>query len=187
MKKIFILGIWICCCISYTFSQTYTATLAIGDVFVSGLKAGDEIIVPIRLIEKSGGYISGFSLFLEFDHKILSWRGTYLEPLNGVRNFHKNTQYSNTGNWVFNDNSNQVAAIWYDPTFVGQEVLPKDILFEIVFTYNGGKFNDSNKVLSWGTTFDEIEGQVVRGVTELYSEIPDFYELTLINGTINLK
>ena len=45
-------------------TNTTHATIAIGEVDISKLKPGDDVMVPVKLVEKSGGLIAGFQLFI---------------------------------------------------------------------------------------------------------------------------
>ena len=165
------------------YNQTYTATLAIDNVDISNLNQGDEIVIPVKLVKKSGGKIVGFQLFIEYDHSIITWKGSHENPLNGIINFHMNLPYLKQ-NWLFNDNGIFLAVSWSDDTSPGIEILDGEILFEYIFTYNGGLNKNEELELVWGTTFQQEEGKVVRGETEMYSDLFDNYELTLINGRI---
>jgi len=164
-------------------SQTFTAKLSIDNVHVPELKPGDTIFVPVKLVELSGGRIAGFQLYLEFDHSQLEWIGSYENPLPGIKNIHKNISF-NTASWVINDTDKQLAVIWIDPTFRGQEIKANDILFEALFICKSKDVTKLNSKLKMGTVFEEVDGRIVRGVTELYSEIPDSYSLKFIDGGI---
>ncbi|MCD4664327.1 MAG: hypothetical protein K8R68_03585 [Bacteroidales bacterium] len=183
MKKHFILLTIFLFNISFLFSQTYTAKLSIDAINVSELKPGDDIVVPVRLVKKSGGMIVGFQLFIEFDHSLFSWKGVSESPLPGVINFNKNMLY-NPADWLFNDNGNQMVALWNDPKLIGVEMNDGDIFFEYVFTYSGGLNTGDNSVLSWGETFEMENAVVVRGVTEMYSDKFDYFVLTKQDGKI---
>ena len=176
MKKHFIFLTIFLFNISFLFSQTYTAKLSIDAINVSELKPGDDIVVPVRLVEKSGGMIVGFQLFIEFNHSLFSWKGVSESPLPGVINFNKNMLY-NASDWLFNDNGNQMVALWNDPKLTGVEMNDGDIFFEYVFTYLGGLNTGDNSVFSWGETFEQESGVVVRGITEMYSEKFDHFIL----------
>jgi hypothetical protein len=168
------------------FSQNYSATLAVGEVNVKQLKPGDDLIVPVILKEKSGGRLATFQLFIGFDHNLLSWKGTWEDPLPGIRNFNVNMPYS-SASWVINDNGNQMVAVWDDPNFKGVDMKNGEVFFEIVFTYKGGLTAGAKSILNWGDTYEDIEGKLVRGKTELYDEDLKNFTLTTIDGILNNK
>ena len=164
-------------------SQKYTATIAIDKVDVSSIKPGDEVVVPVRLVEKSGGLVSELQFFIEFDHSIFKWNGSFEEASSGIRNCHKNMPYS-PKTWMLNDNGNQLVCLWSDPTFAGVQMENGDAFCEYVFIYQGGMTADKTYSFSWGSNYEDVGGKLVRGVTELYSEIPDFFTLTKIDGFV---
>lgn len=183
MKKIIVLIFLLIAISVVSMSQNYTATVAVGDVNLSKLKPGDDVIVPVKLKEKSGGLIATFQLFIGFDHSLLTWKGTWENPQPGIKNIHKNMPYSSAA-WVINDNGNQMVAVWDDPNFKGVEMKNGDVFFEIIFTYKGGLADGANSVMNWGDTYEDIEGKLVRGKTEIYDEGLKNFTLTMINGTI---
>ncbi len=164
-------------------SQTYSANISIDSVYISDLEPGDEIRIPIRFISSSGGLIIGFQFFIEFDHSLFSWNGTNAAPLTGVKNINEKMPFSQN-NWLFNDNGNQMVALWDDPNFNGINMHYGDIFFEYVFTYKGGLKIGMTSALTWGSTFELLEGNLIRGTTELYSEQLDLYNLTKEDGVI---
>ena len=170
--------------ITVLFSQSYyTARLSIDTIDISGLEPGDDVVVPVRLLEKSGGLVIGFQFFIEFDHSVLKWKGTYELPLPGVIDFNENMPF-NHGDWLFNDNGNQMVALWEDPGFDGIEMEDGEIFFKYIFTYLGGLDTNDQTPLTWGETFEQDEGKVVRGETEMFSEKLDYFVLTKQNGAI---
>lgn len=186
MKKILIVSALILWCFNLSIAQTYTATLAIDDVVVQDLKPGDDVIVPVKLVEKSGGLIAGFQLFIGYDHTLFTWKGTTDDPLPGIRSVHPNCKYS-PGDWIFNDNGNQFVAIWIDPALSGVQINNGDIIGEFVFKYNGGLNPGDKSLLIWGDAFELNEGVVVKGPTELTSELIDIFVLKFINGSITIR
>ncbi|MCD4790655.1 MAG: hypothetical protein K8R37_11705 [Bacteroidales bacterium] len=183
MKKYFISGVLIFFMFGIAFSQTYSAAISVKTIDISKLKPGDEIVISIRLDEKSGGLIAGFQFFIEYDHSIISWNGTWDSPLTGVKSFYRNMPYE-SDSWLFNDTGNQIAASWTDPNNKGVEMANGDIFFEFVFTYMGGLERGKNSRLVWGETFEQKNGVVVRGVSEMYSEKLDYFVLTKQDGEI---
>jgi hypothetical protein len=183
MKKLIVLSFLLSVCIGISISQTYKATLSIDDVDISDLKPGDDVIVPIRFVEISGGKFLGFQLFVGFDHNILSWKGTAENPLPGIRSLNPKMSFE-VSSWIFNDNSNQMAGIWSPPGFDGLEFKGGELILEYIFTYKGGLQPGEVSPLIWGDTFEMTEGIVKKGPTEIVSEKLDNYVLTLINGSI---
>lgn len=164
-------------------AQNYTATIAIGEVDISKLEPGDDVIVPVKFIEKSGGKITTFQLFIGFDHSILQWKGTWEEPQPGIINVHKNMPYNNTS-WLFNDNGNQMVALWEDLNLVGIDIENGSIFFEIVFTYKGGVSAGMTSDFIWGDFYEEVNGNYVNGKTEIWDENVNSFNLTMINGIL---
>lgn len=184
MKKLAI-GIFILFILSiFTFGQTYKATLAIEDIDISNIEVGGEIVVPIKLVNTSGGKIIGFQFFIEYDHSIITWKGSNKDPLLGIVNFHAKIPYS-PDTWLFNDNGTFLAVSYSDSNSPGVSINDDEIFFEYLFTYNGGLEKNKKLEIVWGTTFEQEEGLVVRGKTEMYSELLDYFELELINGAIS--
>lgn len=183
MKKYIISVILIFFMSGIIFSQSYTATLSIDTISVSNLNPGEDIVVPVRLFEKTGGLIIGFQFFIEFDHSLFSWKGSNESPLSGVINLNKNMPYD-SDDWLFNDNGNQMVALWSDPNFNGVEMNDGDVFFEYVFTYLGGLNTGDKSEITWGETSEINDGLVVRGVTEMYSEKFDYFVLTKKGGEI---
>lgn len=162
-------------------AQNQSATLAVGEVSVRNLKPGDEVKVPITLKTKSGGLFAAFQLFISFDHSLLEWKGTWQNPLTGVINIHENTPFDEAS-WVINDNGNQFVAVWDDPNFNGADLKNGDLFFDIVFIYKGGLAEGSKSIMVWGDTYEDINGKLVRGKTEIYDENLKEFDLTTING-----
>jgi hypothetical protein len=181
MKKIIVSVFWIILIGTVTCAQKLTATLSIDKVDISGLKAGDEISVPVRLVNMSGEKLLGFQLFVNFDHMLLVWPANIDDPAKGVKNISNELPYSG-GGWMFNDNGNQFVALWNDPGLLGINVSDDIILFEIVFIYQGGLLKGTNTVLNWGQTYEIAEDKLVKGPTEMYDENGDKFELTLTEG-----
>lgn len=185
MKKILLLCIVLTLFGKFTQSQTYSATLSIGKVDVSALKPGVEVVVPVKLVTKSGGMIAGFQFFIEFDHSLLEWKGTYEKPLTGVKDFEKNMPFSSE--WLFNDNGNSMVAIWTDPKTTGVPMDNGNLFFSYIFTYKGGLKPGMESPLVWENESKIENNKVVKGVTEMYSEKLDYFILTKENGSIFMK
>ncbi|MBM3435304.1 MAG: hypothetical protein FJY07_03690 [Bacteroidetes bacterium] len=164
-----------------SYAQKLTATLSIDNVDISGLKAGDEISVPVRLVKKTSEKLLGFQLFVNFDHKLLMWPANIDDPAKGVKGISEEIPYSG-GGWMFNDNGNQFVALWNDPSLLGKEVPSNMILFEMVFIYQGGLMKGTNTVFSWGQTYEIVDDKLAKGPTEMYDENGDQYALTLTEG-----
>jgi hypothetical protein len=183
MRKIFVFVLFNICFFYAGFSQSKNVTLSIGEVDIRGLNPGDEIIIPVSLVGKTDALIGGFTLFINFDHNIMSWKGTLDEPENGVRNVHPKLPLAN-GWWIFNDNGNQMVALWDDGTFKGINIYDGDLLFEFVFTYKGGLNKGERSNLTWGTIYEVVDGRLVRGITEMYDESVINYSIKTIDGFI---
>jgi hypothetical protein len=184
MKKL----IWI---IFYVFiasmlveAQNYTATIGIGEVNISGLNIGDEVVVPVKLIKKTGGLFSILQFYIEFDHSILKWKGSYKDPLPGIRTFQRNMAYAPEA-WAFNDNGYQLVALWNDPKFMGVSVEDGDTIVAFVFTLTNLPVKDKSYFFRWSDTNEYLEGRLIKGVTEIIDEssVKNF-DLIKIDGEI---
>ena len=140
MKKFLLVIIVFLLSTGQTFTQTSDATLAIDDVNIINLPVGDDVIVPVRLESMDPPtLIIGLEFLIEFDHNILTWKGTMANPLPGVENFNPVMPYS-PADWMFfiNPDMNVLSMSWTDPTFYGVNVDEGDQFFDLIFTYNGG-------------------------------------------------
>ena len=182
MKKYIFLFILVFLSVGNLFSQTYNAVLSIDTIYLKGVKIGDEITVPIRLNYKSGGQIIGFQFFIEFDHSLFTWKGTSKNPLDGVNRINNKMPY-NSADWLFNDNGNQMVALWL-PTDSKVDMNKGELFFEYIFVYNGGNCNGTKCLFYWGMKNEQKDGKIVRGKTEMYSEEMDLFDLSLNNGII---
>lgn len=184
MKKYIILCLSIILFEGSIFSQSLSkATIVIDKVDISSLQAGDKVFVPIRLKAVSDIAITGFQLFIEFDHSFLSWDATWENPESGIKSINPLTPFSEN-DWLFNDNGNHVVALWSDPKFNGIMLRNDELFFEIIFTYLGGVESGMESVLTWGTKLEQQDGKVVKGPTEIYDANLSLFELTLIDGAI---
>jgi hypothetical protein len=170
-------------CYYYSFSQELTATLLVDKVNITGKKAGEEVIVPVRLMEKSKGKVLGFQFFIDFNHDVLYWPGHIDEPLKGVRNINDEMPFEEDG-WVFNDNGNQIVALWNDPGLMGKDLPGGIVLFEIVFILQNNVNDGLNMTLSWGETYEIVDDKLAKGPTEMYDEDGEKYTLKYVNGEI---
>lgn len=167
-------------------AQMYSATIAIDNVDVSKLTPGEKVAVPVRLVEKTGGLISEIQFFIEFDHSVFVWNGTFEEPAKGIENCHPNMPWDNK-NWMLNDNGNQLVVLWGEPAFKGVEIKNGKAFCEFIFIYKGLNANSKECFFSWGDEYEDINGRLVRGATEMLSEIPDLFTLTMINAKVKIK
>lgn len=187
MKKIIVIGFFLFAAFNISAAQTYSATIALDKIDISNKKAGDDVIVPVRLVEKSGGLMAGLQLFIGFDHSKFSWKGTTDNPLPGIKNLNSLMPYM-PNVWIFNDNGSQLAASWIDPNLTGIDVANGSVIVEYVFTYKGGLKAGEESPLIWGETFELTDGRATKGATEMTSELMNNYKLTKINGAFtNLK
>jgi hypothetical protein len=183
MRKKIILGLFISLFVNIVIAQTYNATIAIEEVNVSGSMAGEDIIVPVRLVEISGGLIMGFQFYIEFDHSVLTWKGSSNDPLTGIAKIPKDLPYD-PADWVFNDNGSQIAAIYMDNDLKGYAARNGELFFELIFTYNGGLGQGNSTPLIWGEVAEIKDGMVLKGETKMASEKLDYYILKKINGLV---
>jgi hypothetical protein len=89
-----------------------------------------------------------------------------------------------TEDWLFNETGYQLATSWFDPTFAGVDLSDESIIIEFIFTYKGGLQKGGVSEVTWGSEAVEENGRIVKGVTELYSELLDYYVLSNENGSI---
>lgn len=178
-----VLFLFLCITSTALFSQKLTASLAVENVSLSGLQLGDEVIVPVTLVEKSNEKLLGFQLFINFDHKLFLWPATIDNPEKGFRNCASEMPFSG-GGWMFNDNGNQFVALWNDPELLGIDIPAGTVLFDIVFIYKGSVDENSAMVLSWGQTYEIVDDKLAKGPTEVYDADGEKFTLTLIDGKI---
>jgi hypothetical protein len=183
MKKYLFILLFAAINCSYSFSQTYSATLSIKDIDIKDLKPGDQFTMPVILKEKTGGKITGLQLFIGFDHALFAWNGTADDPESGIKQLHKAMPYL-PNDWVFNDNGSQMAGAWIDPNYKGIDIKNGDVIVEYIFTYKGGLKPGGESDLIWGDKFEIIDGRATQGATEITSELIDTYILKNINGKI---
>jgi hypothetical protein len=183
MKKIIVLCSLLTIIVISAIAQNNSITVAVGDINVSGLKPGDDVSVPVKMVKKSGGKLAVFQIFIDFDHTLLSWKGTWEAPLTGIKNIHKNMPYREDA-WLFNDNGSQMVAVWDDPNFTGIDVNDGDVLYEIMFTYKGGLTVGNSSLFKWGDTYEDVDGKLLRGKTEFYDDSSNTFILNTINGSI---
>lgn len=146
-------------------AQTYYATIKIDDVDISSSNIGDEIIVPITLVNKSYfGTILEIAFQLHFDQTYLTWLG----PTNGVQNFHTNLPMPD---WYFDLYASQITAWWSGWDAISMS--NGDIFFELVFTYNGGLSPGNSSLITWNS-----------GAS--YMAYPPYepFDLTLYDGSV---
>jgi hypothetical protein len=184
MKKIIILCLIAICNTYLAESQTYTATIEIGKASITDLKAGDEIIIPLRLAEKSGGLIWGFQFFINYDHTVLAWKGTVENPLTGVKSFNEKIPYSKS-DWLFNDTGYQIACSYTGgATSGGVDIKNGEIFLEYIFVYKGGLKRGEFSGINWGRENVLPPEDVFKGITEMYSELMDYFELKYNDGEV---
>jgi uncharacterized membrane protein len=162
-KLLFILVLFISANLMYS----QTATIRLGDFDVTGLVPGDKVYVPIYVDAiSSPGDIITMQMFFAYDHSVLTWDGTFANPLNGVQNFHPNFPYGTpNGSWLFNDNGEVLGCLWDDAA--GAHIMPAGgMFFEYKFTYHGGE-----TTLQWSPD-----------LTELNDGNFNLYELTFVDG-----
>jgi hypothetical protein len=136
MKKCLLILSVVLLGVSMSFSQTYNATLKVGDVDLTGISVGGTVEVPIYLQAKdAGSLITGFQFFVAFDHNILEWQGTYANPVPGVP--YMNPAFVggyNSSDWLFNDNGVEMVGLWLDPSFMGIDIPDGGIFWTYSFT-----------------------------------------------------
>ena len=159
MKKVVFIFLMLIMGASYSFAQ-YDATVRVPDIDITGLNAGDTFIIPFIMDSKTaGGLITGFQTYIDFDHTIMSWNGTFADPTPGVSYFNPLMPYNGNGNdWTINDNTgeNAMFAFWMDPNFMGVDVPDGDTFIAFIFTYNGGLDDNEQISILWNTQYTSI-------------------------------
>ena len=183
MNRYIVLGLFLFCLMGIGFSQEGKLTLSIGEVKVAKLNPGDKVIVPITLNNESGIKIVGMQLFVGFDHNILTWDGTMSNPTPGIQNFNENCPYSSS-EWMFNDNGNQMGALWNEPSISAIAFNGSNILFEYIFTYKGGIGKGETSQLIWGKEYKDMDGRLVLGKTEVYDGDLKPIDINLVDGKL---
>jgi hypothetical protein len=165
--------------------QKYLATIGIDDVDLKKNAIGEDVIIPIRLIEKSGGLFSILQFYIDYDHALLRWKGSYQNPLPGINKFHINMSYTQES-WAFNDNGYEVIALWNDPKFQGVNVETNEVMIELIFTIVDKLALGNTSTISFSTKNEYIEGRQVRGVTEIIDETSiNSFQLSTRSGIIH--
>ena len=160
---------------SVTFAQPFDITFGIPDVDVSTLNVGDDVIVPVIMVSRvptgvPGSMVIGFDLFIGFDHTYLTWKGTNPAPLTGVQNFHALCPYA-PADWLFNDNGTEMVALWQDPSYLGADFEDGAVLFEYIFTYEGGLVGSSPLLWGWAKSLQgDNQIQMVKGITAAFTD-----------------
>jgi uncharacterized membrane protein len=175
MKKL-LLSIGLILYSAIMFAQS-TATLSFGSTDLTGYNPGDKVYVPINCDAITPPATSGFQFFIEFDHTVLSWDGSTANPLPGAQNFHPNIQY-NSSEWLFFDNGVSLGCSFLDNNFLSRNINSGETFLVYVFTYLGGETelvwqlsDKGNQTYKFG-----------KGVTEMYDENFEYFDLTLIDG-----
>ncbi len=165
---------------TFTFAQ-FDITFGVPDVDISTLNVGDDVIVPVLMVNRTptgvpGSMVIGFDLFVGFDHDLLTWKGTNPNPTPGVINFHSYfTGGYNPSDWLFNDNGTEMVALWTDPTYLGGDFEDGAVLFEYVFTYEGGLDPGGSSPFTWGIS-KSLQGdsenkiKMVKGITSAFTD-----------------
>jgi hypothetical protein len=107
-------------------------------------------------------------------------------PKSGVKNFNPKMPLEG-GGWVFNDNGNQMVDIWDDASFKVIDMKNGELFCEYIFTYKSELAKGDSSVLSWGKTYEVVDGRLVKGMTEIYDESVGSIILTMINGSLRNK
>lgn len=160
------------------------AKLELPNLEIAILNIGDDITIPVKLLNKTAQrLITGLEFYIAYDHTLFSWKGTSGNPLSGVQNFHVNLPYNPTV-WTFGDNGSELFAYWYDPGGLGIDMNNGDVFFEYVLTYNGGFDPGQVSPFTWGSSSksDVLTGS--KGQTGMTDQNYESYLLTLYNGGI---
>ncbi|MCD4790657.1 MAG: T9SS type A sorting domain-containing protein [Bacteroidales bacterium] len=186
MKKVLL---FICLMFSVNFMFATNAEISMPDIDVTGLNAGDEVLVPIT-IDNISNLLTGFQFFIETEDVYLTWNGSTTVPGPGVNYIHPNLT-SLGPDWLWNDfggTMNQMAFSWVDPTWMGITITPGDVLITLSYTYNGGLVNPGDfSPIVFGTSksLNPEGNKLTKGVCELYDEFFGVYVLDVItNGSI---
>lgn len=180
MKKV-LLFIVMLVSASMIFAQTLT--MKIGDVDLTGVPVGGDVIIPITIPEINDGTVYTMQFFIGFDHTLFTWKGSFANPLTGIQNFHPNFPYGTpNGAWFFNDNGTELVTLWDDASNFHTMPSP-GYWYEMIFTYNGGLLEGQSAAFVWGTSGKDVGGKLVKGTTEVYDQNFNQYALTLQNGS----
>jgi hypothetical protein len=183
MKKLLFFVTALLLSASMSFGQGFT--FGLDDIDLTGLNPGDDVVVPVYAEFMEPGYLCiGQDIFIGFDHNYLTWKGTSTNPLPGVQNFHPNLTYSSS-DWLFNDNGIEIIVTWLDPTYNGIFFNDGDVLFEYVFTYDGGLEGSSPMVFGTSAkTSGENQILQIKGITAAFHQFFDAFVVTLEDGSI---
>ncbi len=162
------------------------ATMRIGEVDVAGIPVGGDVIVPVYVDIIDDGTVYTMQFFIGFNHTILTWKGTFANPLTGIQNFHPNFPYGTTnGSWMFNDNGTELVTLWDDPANFHTFSIPvSNKWYDMIFTYNGGLTVGQESLLVWGLAKTDHGGKSAKGSTEMFDQNFSQYSLTLIDGNV---
>jgi len=154
-----------------------TATLRIEGSDITGLVPNDKVYVSLYFDDiTAGALVSGWQFFIEYDHSVLTWDGSFSNPNAGISWL--NPKFPNTAGGLFFDNltESELGYLWGDGGTLAS-VEPVEKIIELKFTYHGGQ-----TPLNWSTSKEEWTIKSMKGSTQLYDENLDNFTLTLING-----
>lgn len=179
MRKIS-LSIGFLICINLVLVQSQTATLRLPDI--PAPNAGEEVLIPIMVDDISSDLICCFQISIKTDDMYLSWNGTNLNPEPGMVYKHPNLTMS-WPDWILiNDSINELTIRWTAPCCCHFSALvnPGDVLFVLSYTFNGGLPPGGSTPIYFG------ENKDMKFETQLYDIIFNLFDLTLINGSLNM-
>jgi len=160
---------------SMTFAQYCEIT--VGDVDVTGLNAGDPVVVPVTMVAHDD-LVMGWEFYILFDDTYLSWAPGFLQNQTPLfpGGWFEGINDAGGGMWEF-------AANWLDPFFSGVDVPDGTLLFELHLTYDGGLSGASP--LTWNYSKKEVSNFQVKGVTAVVNSSFGFFDnLVTNNGSI---
>ncbi|MEZ5196932.1 MAG: hypothetical protein R2764_11155 [Bacteroidales bacterium] len=159
-----------------------TATLSLIDIPVS--QVGEEVLVTITVDDISDD-IFGFQISIETDDNYLSWNGTNDDPAPGVAYLHPNLPSLGV-EWVWNNSNLNELFFQLTPAYQLISIEPNEVLMILSYTYNGGLAFPGSSPITFGV--DKVYGEglnpLSKGMTQFYDVYFNFFELTLINGSV---
>ncbi len=114
------------------------AVLRFGSTNSSDLSVGDTVLVPVYCDDITNSQFLGLEISIGYDQSVLTWLGDNNNPATGLTGFNSVFPYE-PANWIFQIDSDGIKSYWIDPMLQGVSLTPGDILFNFVFTYQGGE------------------------------------------------
>ena len=171
MKKVFLIISMLL--FGFLVSNGQNATLRIDDY--TGLNPGDHVLVGLYIdyIDNSGtANCDGAEFYVEYDPTVLTVLNQTVNLHPNVPSYFWNTNVPNPGDWrgLFTN---------FGPPIV---LNSGDKWCDIEFVYNGPGGSEVN----WGNSNKDVGGKHIKGITILVVPGNTPYNLTLINGSVNM-